>query len=66
MVETGQTNIEAHAALGKQFVIERVEFVSDVASKHDREKSGNVAILRQQEVKPTSSPRDVMAVGLCG
>lgn len=35
MVETGQTNIEAYAALGKQFVIERVQFVSDVTSKHD-------------------------------
>lgn len=66
MVETGQTNIEAYAALGKQFVIERVQFVSDVTSKHDREKSGDVTILGQQKVKPASSPRDVPAVRLCG
>lgn len=64
MVEAGEADVQQHAALDVELVVEVVQLLGDVVAQHDGEEAGDVAVLRQEHVKTPAAPRDVAGVFL--
>lgn len=47
VVEAGKADVQQHAALDVELVVEVVELLCDVVAQHDGEETGDVAVLRQ-------------------
>ncbi len=65
VVEAGQADVQQHAPLDVELVVEVVELLGDVVAQHDGEETGDVAFLRDQHIEAAATPRDVAGVFLC-